>query len=231
MFCPRCGVQSDEARAACWNCFAQLRTVAEVKADVKAAKKAGAKPEKADPKKGKKGAPVEEPIAEPVPVTVSVMEEAAPMAVAAAMEINVVPTEVSSAPAEPIATPFNFSEDPDPAEESALDIPLEPMFLGGVSLGDEPEAAPIASTDDDIGFLSSAPLTDITLPDIPAEDDAVPNDARVMDLDAPVADSPYVIPGLADDDDSQEFSNTMPDFGPTAFDLDSDEPDKKPDKA
>lgn len=244
MLCPRCGTQNTDARAACWSCFAQLHTLA---SDAKAAKAAKAvrpadlkvKPAKPDRKKGKKGAPVEDIVPEPVIAAVPAVE-AIPMAAAVAsepapVEIAAVPTEIAPvfepistqepAPLEAVPAPLDIPPITASVEPVSPDISSEPAVAAPFDFGAEPEAGPSA---DDNMFIPGITFGMDTEPTA-EEEESTPNNARVMDLDAPVGDSSYIIPGLADteDEDLPEFG-AMPDFG-SAFDLDAETPGKKAD--
>ena len=207
MHCPRCGVQNDDTHAACWNCFAQLSASVGVKIDKKAEAKAPKppKPEKpAKAKKAKKGEAVVDTVPEPLIVPEPVAEAVAPVAAAvvasAPIELDAVPTEIVAA-SMPEEAPAPF------------DIPT-------ITASAEPET-PVA--EEDQIFIAGIPMGDDT--------DATPNNARVMDLDAPVDDSSFIIPGLADESPDKplgEDVEEMDDLGPMAFDLDSEEPGKKP---
>jgi hypothetical protein len=213
MHCPRCGVPNDDARAACWNCFAQLSAPVGGKIDKKAAAKAPKppKPEKpAKVKKGKKGEAVVDTAPEPIVVPEPIAPVAAAVVDSAPIELDAVPTEVVAAPLD-IPTITASAE------------PATPDFSSAPAFGDfssEPESTVV---EEDNSFIAGIPMGDDT--------DASPNNARVMDLDAPIDDSSYIIPGLADESPDKplgEDVDAMDDLGPMAFDLDSEEPGKKP---
>ncbi len=244
MHCPRCGAPNDDARAACWNCFAQVRLPADVKAEKRAASKAPKPPKPEKPKKEKKGKKDEAVIdtaAEPVIVPEPVVEPAAPIAVAAAVdsapvELDAVPTEVTASeePAPLGIPPITASVEPETPDFSTApsfgDFTSEPAeddnsFIAGIPMGQDTETEPAATfnLDQDSSFVAGIPMGDDT--------DATPNNARVMDLDAPIDNSSYIIPGLADESPEKPLGEDIEepdDMGPMAFDLDSEEPGKKP---
>jgi len=230
MYCPRCGVENDDSRAACWNCFAQLRPSADADA-----RKPQPKPSKAERKKGK-----QEPIVEPVAAPAPAAAEAAPIAEEApSVPFEMPPTLETEEPAAPVVeTP------PTPAEET------ETAFVGGIPLGGatEPvESEPAAESARVTGPPLMKPETEELIPRPDAQtraaiplgagdEEAGPNDAKVLDLDEPVEDSAYVIPGLAEPEAETEpepdvDAQPLIEGGPL-LDLDSEEPEKKPeDKA
>lgn len=230
MHCPRCGAPNDESRAACWNCFAQVRTAADVKAEKKAEAKAPKPPKPEKPKKekkGKKGEPVVDTIPEPmvIPEPEPIAPVAASVVDSAPVELDAIPTEiVAPAPSE-IEAP-DFSTAPSFGDFTSEPAEDEDSFVAGVPMGQdtEPESEPaVVDFDQDSTFVAGIPMGD--------DEDAVANNARVMDLDDPVCTSSYVIPGLADESPAQPLSEEVEepdDLGPMAFDLDSEEPGKKP---
>ena len=144
MICSRCGVTNDDKRAACWNCFAQLRSVADAKPakaekPVKAEKPA--KPVK-EPKvkkaKAQKGVAVEDPPFVDAPVEITpVSAEIKPVEMPAAPVID-----LAAAPKEePYVVPGLAEEAPALAE----DIPDNDDFDFGTAFdldSDEPTKKP-----------------------------------------------------------------------------------------
>lgn len=198
MDCPRCGAENDDARAACWNCFAQLHP------------SAGAKPLKIEPKKTRParkrdtkpeprqaplaeeaaaGPPAEKPGEQPAPAdsTVPDLEESAEETKAAAEYGYVVPG---------LAEPQPEAEEEISATEAAGQGEVE-MEAAGTRVFDlnsiptetaapapAAKAAPEAQPE-----TVSAPIeeTDGTPPQ--AVEEPVERGPKVFDLDEPVAES------------------------------------------
>ena len=222
MHCPRCGAENDAARAACWNCFAQLRPPAG--AEIRRPKPKPVKPER----KKEKAAPAPPPVAEPVIPLAPIEAEPAPAkAEPAPVEMEQAPAQVEEAP--PVAPleipPIMATVEPIEAEPEG-----EQVFVAGVPLRELPapeeEPAPAVETE---------PAAEPAVPETEVEEEPAPIGGKVFDLDEPVTDSAYVIPGLAEREAEPELEpgqkdvEPLVDLGGPVLDLDAPEPEQKPD--
>ena len=222
MYCPRCGVENSDDRAACWNCFAQLRQSADVKG-----RKPEPKPSKADRKKGK-GQPAPEPAVAPV------IPELAPEEIPqAAVEEPVLAEEpVARAPLvtpPPAETPADEVDTSPVARESAP-VPLDVLPVIPIPAPPEPsvESETEPAQPEESTFVAGIPLGASTeeIEQEPEKDAS--DEGKVLDLDAPVEEATYVIPGLAESEAESDEQPSTEDG--RVLDLDAEVPDdEKPD--
>jgi hypothetical protein len=220
MYCPRCGAENSDDRASCWNCFAQLRQSADVKG-----RKTEPKPSKADRKKGK-GEPVPEPAVAPV------IPELAPEEIPqAAVEEPVAHAPLVTPP--PAETPAD-EVDTSPVARESVPVPLDVLQVIPVPetpSAPEPEAGP--AQPEESTFVAGIPLGPSTEETEPGPEQDASEESKVLDLDAPVEDVPYVIPGLAETESEEEIEDQPSADDGKVLDLDSEVPDdvKPEDKA
>lgn len=211
MFCPRCGAENSDDRAACWNCYAQLRQAADAKG------RKPEKPSKADRKKGK-GEP--EPAPEPV-IPETAVQEPAPAAVEEPIpELEPEAHAPFVTPPPPVEVSAEDEVDTSPVARESAPVPLDVLESVRIT---EPPPSP-APEPGESTFVAGIPLGGSAEEAVEMTDRA-DDDAKAIDLDAPIEDSTYVIPGLAETE--PEAEDQPDDDGGRVLDLDSEVPDDK----
>lgn len=176
MYCPRCGAENEDARAACWNCFAQLRAPA------------GAKPLKVEPKKAKPVAAVQ-PVPEPEPVPeIEPEPEAAPAAEEVAAPALAEAAEAATADSKVLDLGEPVAKAAEPAVEVEPAAEVQP----------EPEPIP-APAEEAPGPPSEAAEEEPIQP----ESKVLNLDEPVVETEQAARDS-YIVPGLAEPEPEAE---------------------------